>query len=512
MKTTSILKKTFQFGFFTLISRIIAFFREIFLLRFLGTGILSDAFLAAFRLPNLFRQIFAEGALSAAFIPSYVRLSREGKNDLANSTMTVSFLFFEGTVLLLCFLVFMFPHIVLKIVTPGFSETQVAYAIPLLKILFPLLFFISSSALLSGALQAKNHFFAQSFGPVLHNIFYLSTILICLLYHKSPKFLATGILLGGVAIFILHISIYLKYRFKFGPVTEESVFEFKKILKKFLPCLIGIGVVEINLYLDNVVSSFLPAGSYTLVYAATRFMQLPLGVFAVAFSTILLPHFSRISIYAPKRLHFYLLETAKFITWLVVPAMLFLFFTAKPAFSVFLPDISRASEAAGILICFCVGLPFYCLNKILITMFYSIHDTWSPTFASIVSTLTNLTLNIIGLHLFGSLGIATATAIAGVTLTVLCLILLRKRHNFKIYFGNFGLFLSRYILQLATAAILFWIIHYLSMYLFSQIHFLSFLSRGWGYLIFTIPVFAFTMIFMFITRKLYGISLHFLKK
>lgn len=512
MKRTSILRKTFQFGFFTLISRIIAFFREIFLLRFLGTGILSDAFLAAFRLPNLFRQIFAEGALSAAFIPSYVRLTRDGKDKLANSTMTVSFLFFEGTVLLLCALVYAFPHLVLKIVTPGFSDAQVAYAIPLLKILFPLLFFISSSALLSGALQSKNHFFAQSFGPVLHNIFYLSSILICLVYHKSAAFLATGILLGGVAIFILHISIYLNYRFKFGPITEESVFEFKKILKKFLPCLIGIGVVEINLYLDNVVSSFLPAGSYTLVYAATRFMQLPLGVFAVAFSTILLPHFSRISMYAPKRLHFYLLETSKFVTFLIIPATLFLFFAAKPAFSVFLPDQSRAAEAAGILICFSSGLVFYCLNKILITIFYSLHDTWSPAFASIISTLTNLTLNIIGIRLFGSLGIATATAIAGVTLTILCMTLLYKKHNFKMYLGSYGIFLAKYLLQLVSAIALFLILHATLLNLFSKVHFLTFLTRGWGYLLFTIPVFAFTMVFMLMTKKFYGINLHFLKK
>jgi putative peptidoglycan lipid II flippase len=502
VKKRSILKKTFHFGFFTLISRLLAFPREILQLRFLGAGALSDAFIAAFRLPNFFRRIFAEGALSAAFIPSYVRLTKEKKRETANSTMTISFIVFEGVVLLLCLFVFLFPHIVLKLVTPGFSSEQIRYAIPLLRIMFPFLFFISSSALLSGALQAKNHFFAQSFGPVLHNIVYVSTLVFCLTHYSHPTTLAIGILCGGAMIFALHLFIYFRYHFTFGAITNEGLAEFKLILTKFFPCLIGVGVVEINLYLDNVISSFLPKGSYTLLYVSNRFMNLPLGVFAVAFSTILLPYFSRISTYAPKRLHFYLLETAKFITWIIAPAMLFLFFIAYPIFDLFLPDPSRTPEAAAILICYSTGLIFYCFNKVLINMFYSLHDTWSPTIASIIATIVNGICNIIGMYYFGAPGIALSTAISGATLTIICLHLFYKQHKFRIYWENYLLFLSRYGVQLAVGSGLFLGMH---------ITISRFITVWWGYWLFTIALFLSTISLMFLTKKSCKIKLYFLE-
>ena len=512
MNKRSILIKTFHFGFFTFLSRMLALPREVLQIRFLGVGALSDAFIAAFRLPNLFRRIFAEGALSAAFIPSYVQLTKKKKYETAHGTMSISLLFFEGIVLLMCAFVFAFPHAVIKVVTPGFSQEQISYAIPLLRILFPFLFFISSSALLSGALQAKNHFFAQSFGPVLHNIVYISTLGFCLLYHKNAETLATGILLGGVTIFLLHVILYFRFRFRFGKITEESKTEFRKILTKFIPCLMGIGIVEINLYLDNVISSYLSNGSYTLLYAANRFMNLPLGVFAVAFSTILLPHFSRVAAYAPKRLHFYLLETAKFITWMIIPAMLFLFFSAEKIFMHMLPDKSRVPEATAILICYSTGLIFYCFNKVLINMFYSLHDTWSPTLASIIATVINLVFNIVGMIFFGAPGIALSTAISGLSLTIFCLLFLYTKHNFRLYLGNYLMFLARYIIQPIIGIIIFLGTHKIVCNILSNTAWRSFFCVRWGYWIFTIPLFLFTMIILFLTRNVFKVDVYFLKK
>ena len=372
MHKKSILKKTLQFGLFTFLSRALALPREFLQIKYLGVGALSDAFIAAFRLPNLFRRIFAEGALSAAFIPTYVQLTKKKETKTAHGTMTLSFIFFESIVLFLCILVFLFPHYVIKIVTPGFSHEQITYAVPLIKILFPFLFFVSSSALLSGALQAKHHFFAQSFGPVLHNVVYIATLLYCLYFRSNTTILAFGILSGGTLIFALHIYLYFKHHFRFGAITEESQKAFRQILKKFIPSLLGVGIVEVNLFLDNVISSYLAQGSYTLLYAANRFMNLPLGVFAVAFSTILLPYFSHLTTYAPKRLKFYLLEVAKFITWVITPTIFFLIFTSTKIFSHMLPNKFYVPQAATILICYSSGLLFYCFNKVLINMFYSL--------------------------------------------------------------------------------------------------------------------------------------------
>jgi putative peptidoglycan lipid II flippase len=508
----SILRKTFNFGAFTLLSRALAFPREILQIKFLGVGILSDAFIAAFRLPNFFRRIFAEGALSAAFIPTYVQLTKKKDQKTADGTMTISFLFFEGIVLLMCVFVLLFPHVVIKFVTPGFSSEQVAYAIPLLRILFPFLFFISSSALLSGALQSKNHFFAQSFGPVLHNIAYVSTLIFCIIFHKSSLMLAAGILSGGTLIFALHLFLYFKYHCRFGKITSEAKEQFGKIITKFLPCLMGVGVVEVNLYLDSVISSYLPKGSYTLLYAANRFMNLPLGIFAVAFSTILLPHFSRIATYAPKRLHFYLLETTKFITWIIAPAMLFIFFSAHKIFSHILPDPSRVVEAQYILICYSSGLLFYCFNKVLINMFYSMHDTWSPTVASIIATVVNLIFNIVGMHYFGAPGIAASTAISGVFLTASSIFFLYKRHNFRIYFGSYINFFWKYVWLLALGVTLFLGTYFTAYKFLIERRLFAFFFIGWGYWIFTIPLFLFTMMFLFFMNRMIKIKVYFLNK
>lgn len=512
MNKRSILRKTFHFGTFTFLSRILAFPREILQIKFLGVGILSDAFIAAFRLPNFFRRIFAEGAVSAAFIPSYVQLEKNNKHETANGVMTLSFLFFEGIVVLLSLLVFLFPRAVLLTVTPGFSPEQIETAIPLLRILFPFLLFVSSSALLSGALQAKNHFFAQSFGPVVHNIIYVLSLVYCLYYHKDPYLLAMGIVLSGAAMLLLHVVIYLRFKFRFGAITADSKREFKKILIKFLPCLVGVGVVEINLYLDNVISSFLANGSYTLLYSAFRFMSLPLGVFAVAFSTILLPHFSRLRSYAPKRLHFYLLETAKFTTWTIVPATLFIFYSSSTIFSHILPDKSRVAEASAILICYSVGLIFHCFNKVLINIFYSLDDTWNPTYASILSTVVNLIFNIIGMYFLGSPGIALSTSISGVFLTFYGLHLLRKKHRFRLYWESYFSFLGRYLIQLCIGIALFLGLHKLVCFGLKGTTMYTFFCIGWGYWIFTIPLFLFTMMILFLIKRMGNVNVYFLNK
>lgn len=485
--------------------------REILQIKFLGVGALSDAFIAAFRLPNFFRRIFAEGSLSAAFIPTYVQLTKKKKYKTAHGTMTMSFIFFEGIVLLMCIFVFIFPQAVIKAVTPGFSPEQIKYAIPLLRILFPFLFFISSSALLSGALQSKNHFFAQSFGPVLHNIVYVSTILFCLVFHKSVSILALGVLTGGILSFVLHATLYFKYHFKFGAITRESFIYFKEILTKFLPCLLGVGIVEINLYLDNVISSYLSKGSYTLLYVSNRFLNFPLGIFAVAFSTILLPHFSRVAVHAPKRLHFYLLETTKFITWVIFPTMLFIFFTSFRIFHVVLPDKSRIPEAAMILICYASGLLFFCFNKVLINMFYSLHDTWSPTVVSIFATIVNLVFNLVGMHFFGAPGIAASTAISGLALTVSSIFFLYKRHKFKLYWGSYFLFLGKYSIQLGLGILLFLITHTSISRLLISTRFSSFFYTGWGYWMFTIPIFVFTMVFLYLIRNSFKTKVYFVE-
>lgn len=502
-----------QFGSITIVSRILGLAREILQARFLGVCALSDAFIAAFRLPNVLRRIFAEGALSAAFVPAFVSLKREQKDHTANGLMTLSFLFFEGIIFVLCIIVFLFPAFVLKLVTPGFSGEQISYAIPLLRILFPFIFFVSSSALLAGSLQSINHFFAPAFGPVLLNIVYVGSLIICLTYNQSVKFLAWGILFGGFLNFAMHLGLYFAYNFRFGEITDDVQKAFRRVIFKFLPCLFGVGVVELNLFIDNWFSSYLPDGLYTTLYYGNRFMNIPLGVFAIALSTVLLPHFSRLALYAPKRFNFYLLEVAKFISWIILPSMLFLMFISREIFTQMLQKNPEYIIPAGIvLICYSSGLLFFSINKILINMFYSLKDTWSPTIASIIATASNIIMNAIGIYFWGVYGIAASTSISGLILTIACIWYLQKKHNYQFYFRNYGYFLSKYLLHLTIAVTLFLWMYYKFYQLLTNTTWHTFFYAEFGYWLFTIPLFLLTMMFMFYTRRLLHINVYFLNK
>src|SRR5262249_12926141 len=140
----------------------------------------------------------------------------------------------------------------------------------------------------------------------------------CAAFKLSPFVLCFFILLGSFLQLVLHLAAYFSYGFSFDGVTAKTWGYFKEVWKKFLPCLFSMSIMEIYLFINTSLSSYLPTGSISLIYYANRFMQIPLGVFATAFSTILLPHFSHIGQHAPKRLGFYLLESTKLIIFIVI--------------------------------------------------------------------------------------------------------------------------------------------------------------------------------------------------
>ena len=247
----TILRKTFQFGGLTFISRILGIVREMLQVRLLGLKGISDAFITAYRIPNSLRKVFAEGALSAATVPTFVKIVKKDGPKRASRLMSATFLFFEGIVFLLCILVYLYPHAAISVIAAGFSPEQYAYAVPFLRILFPFIFFISSSALLSGALQSVNHFFMPAFAPALLNVFYISGLSVCLYFKWSLTFLCWAIICGGAVQFLLHLVFYFSYNFSFQKVNKEAWQDFRKVLAKFINCLFAVSAMEINFLIDN---------------------------------------------------------------------------------------------------------------------------------------------------------------------------------------------------------------------------------------------------------------------
>lgn len=512
----SILTKTLQVGGLTFLSRFLAIFREFLQVSFFGITALSDAFIVAFKIPNFFRHIFAEGALNASFVPVFVTMLKSDDKKHASGLMTISFLFFQGILLALYAVIFLQTDVVMKLLAPGFSSEQAAYAVIFLRILFPFILLISSGALLGGALNAVNHFSIPAFGPALWNIFYVISLALCLYYKLSPVYLCFGVLIAGAIQLAMNFYAYFKYDFSFGPITPGSMQAFRAVLSKFLPYLLGVSIVEINLFVGGIVASYLPQGSVSILHYGSRFMNIPLGVFAVAFASVMLPQFSRLALYAPKRMGFYVLEVAKFVSWVIIPTALVgmlispylfqgLFYSKKVS-----PELM--TQAVWVLIIYLSGLLFFCLNKMFLSMFYALKDPRSTTIVSSVGALVNVVGDILGVYFFGIYGIAGAAAFSGLVMTVLCLVMLKKRHNFEFYGGMYLEFLVRYCAQLSACAVVFYGLYHISLKALSFTPWHSFFVHGFVSAAFIVLLAFCTTRLLFSTTRWFRIKLYFVTR
>jgi putative peptidoglycan lipid II flippase len=513
-----ILKHTAQMAGTTMISRLLGIVRELLMVEFLGASALSDAFLTAFKIPNSLRKVFAEGALSAALVPTLVKTVRHDGKQGINRMMTLSFLTFEGLVLLLCGLVVWKAEVVVRAIAPGFSETQILNTAPLLQILMPFILFISSSALLAGAMQAVGNFVMAAASSIILNTVFVLALLACLKFGWPVTAFCWLIIAGGLLQFICHVSMYFKLHFNFASVTWKDIQAFWPVLGKFLLCLPSVSVVEISIFIDTSFASFLPAGSISLIHYANRFVGIPLGVFAVAFSTILLPYFSRIGSYAPRRLSFFVLESAKLIFWVTIPATLLMIFFAQDIFkTIFLSSkfsMVQVVSASHILMMCVLGLFFLSLNKILLNVYYSLHNTLIPALISMVATSINIALNFLVLRSWGAVGLALATNVSLVVQTLLFLIVLNRYFHFPLYIRDWMRFVKRFLLQLAVMTALFLFLFYGAYTVISSFNLPPSVSRtllhGIGFWIWVSPIVALCSMVFFITRRYFGVRLYFL--
>lgn len=515
MHKKSIIKNTAKVGASTLLSRAFGVIRELLMVRYLGAGVVSDAFVTAFKIPNSLRKIFAEGALSTALVPSLVAHIKKDRDEVPKM-MTLAFVIFEGAVLVLCAIAMFFAPTVINLAAPGFSPEQVAYAVPFLRILMPFIFFVSSSAILAGALQAVGHFFVPAFAPVLLNIVLIIGLFLCLAQNLAVDYFCYAILVGGLAQFIAHLIAYWQLKFTFEMFDRSTWHAFKGVLWKFLPCLFSMSVAEVSLFVDTAFASYLPKGSISLLYYANRFMGIPLGVFAVALSTILLPHFTRISLYAPKRLSYYLLESAKLVFWVTFPATILMsFFAQKIFYTMFYsPNFSmeQVVQAHSILIAFVAGLFFYSLNKILMSMYYALHNTTIPAIIAVIATVTNIILNVIFMYYWQAVGLAWATTLSAVLQTVLLVWCLRTYFKFTIYIESFMAFVLRYVLQIFVLFAAFFMVYQACITIISRMSDTAkyVLLDSAAFWLWAGPLACLSFLVIFKTKKTFKIHTHFL--
>ena len=414
-------KRLLSVGFFTLLSRITGFGRDILMASVLGHGVLSDAFVGVgFKFPNYFRAIFGEGTINPAFLPRYAALHAKGEEAEAAKfgDEVFSWQMVTQAGLLVAALALM-PYIV-RVVAPGFSDNpgQLALASTLSRITFPYLILTVVCVQLSAMLNAIEKFWAAAAWSNFLNLAMIGTLLATPWFPNAAFAAAWGVLVGGVLqlVFMLWAAAQhgLKLRFHWPRWTPQ--------IKEFFVAVgavtFGTASITISPFVDTIIASFLPAGSLTALYYADRINQLPLGVLGIALGTVLLPEMStRLakgdvagSDAAQNRAAaMALLFTLPFLAvFLIIPNTIMTGIFAHGAF-----DRAAAAQSAVALAAYGVGLPAMVLVRIVSSTFYARHDTATPARATVTSIASNVVIKIALVWGFGMgvAGIALGTAL-----------------------------------------------------------------------------------------------------
>lgn len=434
----ALIKSVATVGGYTMISRILGFVRDILIAAALGAGPIADAFFVAFKLPNFFRRLFAEGAFNAAFVPLFAGRLAEAGPEAAQRfaarvlSVMVVFLFGFVTLLQIAMPVLMYGF------APGFADDPVRFdlAIELTRLTFPYLLFISLVSMLGGVLNALDRFAAAAATPIILNLCLITALLFATPYLETPGHaLAWGVAAAGIAQFLWLIHACAREGMVFRLPRPRLTPRVRRLLRLMVPGAIGAGVVQINLLIDIVIASLLPAGAVSFLYYADRVNQLPLGVVGVAIGTALLPLLSRQlrmgEIDAARDSMNRGIEIALLLT---VPAMAALMVIGQPIISVLFErgafDAATANASAQALMAYAVGLPAYVLIKVMAPGFFAREDTTTPVRIAIICVVINIALSLILIQFIAHAGIALATAIAAwVNAGLLAVTLLRRGHH-----------------------------------------------------------------------------------
>ena len=513
-----IIHKTISIGLSTLVSRVLGLVREIVQIHYLGVGATSDAFIAAFRIPNSLRKIFAEGALTAAFLPTYVTELHKNGRVAAERVATITFIILQTLLLFFCILISYNAHTVLHLIAPGWGAHggSIDQAAGFLNILIYFIFFISSSSLCTAVLQAQHHFFIPAVGQIVMNMLFIAQLLL-LIYFKAPVYyLAYGILCNGAVLLAMHIWACYREGFELHMPDRHSLDVLTEILKKFVPCLLSVGALEINIFIDQMLASYLPTGSLTLLSYVNSIGRVPLSIFIGALSTILLPHFAHVHSYAPRRLNFYILESAKLIFWVMIPVtFMMVIFSYQAFYTLMLSQtftLLHVQQASSLLRVFALGLFFFSINKILLNIFYAKHETFIPTLISLGAALFNTILSIILMRYMQTIGIVLATSLAEILKTILFIVVLHYKFNITFYAARFMQFAYRASMQLSIIGTIAFSLFIFFYFLIIQLphSYKLFLLAGYGYWLWVGPLCGLAALAAYFTRRYFNISLYFL--
>ncbi len=467
----------------TLLSRILGFVRDILMASVLGTGLAADAFFAAFRFPNLFRRIFAEGAFNAAFIPMFAQVLEKKGEEEARLLAGRIISWLAVVLLVLTILAEIFMPSLMRLFVPGFVENKekFEFSVLLTRICFPYLMAMSLMAAYGAILNGMGKFLAAAFAPVMLNIIMIGFLIVLVFFSATdPKnasfWLAIAIFIGGIAQFAL---VYWAVK-KMGMSPKFVRPRLDKDVKKFwflaLPVILSGGVTQINLFIGTIIAST-AGGAISILYYADRLYQLPLGLIGIAIGVVLLPELSRHlkggrDELAQKSMD----QSMHFALLLTLPATAGLIALAHPIISTLFErgvfDAQATILTSNALVAFSFGLPAFVLIKLFQPGFFARSDTKTPTYFAIISVVINITLSLVLFPILQHVGIAIATTIAAWSNLILLSITLFKRGHFKVSKHHFYEYLKIIFISIALTALLLGLAFIFDQYLSRQNGFL----------------------------------------
>ena len=430
-------------GSLTLVSRVLGFFRDQLIAFTLGAGPIAEAFIIAQRLPNLFRALFAEGALNNAFVPVFAKRVEEQGPDKARELAVDVFSVLLAWLLLFSAFAMIAMPVFIYVIAPGFhaSGEKMELAIQLTRVCFPYLLFISLTALQSGVLNSLNRFTAAAAAPILLNVVMIFSNIVAwiLATGNTPTtgyIFAWGVFASGVAQYSLLAVACRRAGMRLLPRWPRLTPDVRHVIKLAIPGIASGGIMQINLYIASQLASLF-AGGVAFLYYAERLYQLPLGVIGVAIGVVLLPDLSRRiregdnagAISSQNRA----LELS---TLLTLPAAVALMTIPHPIIhtvfehGAFTNDDTLA--VAPTLLAYAIGLPAFSLAKVFQPGFYAREDTRTPMRFAIVSVVVNLVGTLVFSHWLAHVGIALATSLAAWANTALLIFTLMRRSQFTI--------------------------------------------------------------------------------
>ncbi|MBI5408357.1 MAG: murein biosynthesis integral membrane protein MurJ, partial [Nitrospirae bacterium] len=419
----------------TFISRILGFIRDmIFALYFGATG-LSDTFFAAFRIPNLLRELFAEGSMSSAFIPVLTEYREKQGEEEANRLVKIAFTFIIIVVSAICLAGIVFSTAIVTVVAPGFLNSPEKFSLTVLltRIMFPFLLFISLASLIMAALNTKKVFFIPALAPAMLNV----TLILSIVFFESRAsqpitVAALGIMAGGFVQFAFQLPAFFRNKYSLGFDASFRHPGLKRMFLLLIPATLALSVSQINIVVSNILASFLPSGSITYLFYSMRLIQFPIGIFGVAMGMAVLPTLSEHAVKGNlDKLRDDFSFALRLLFFITIPSMAGLIFLREPIVNLLFQrgkfDYAATLGTAQALLFYSLGIWAMVGMRVVAVSFYSLQDTKTPVKIAVIAMITNVVLSLLFLKPMKHSGLALANAIASMVNFGILFFMLRRK-------------------------------------------------------------------------------------